>query len=327
MTTPARTALLVVSFDAADLLARHLAAVGWAEAGITVVVVDNFAGAPARRRVSELAAEQGWTLVAVDGNPGFGAAVNRGAAAARAAGCDVVVLLNPDAAADPATVEALAAVVRADPAVAVSPRVVTSTGAVAYRGSQWSRRDGRIRGLPPAATGVTERWLDDDLRGQLPGPARGWLTGACLAVHLDTFAAVDGFDERYFLYWEDIDFSDRLLEAGVRLLVRLDLTVVHDEGGTHGPGTGSPRKSNLYYRWNCRNRLAFAAFRLPRRDAWRWVATTPVQSAAILMRGGRRQVVESPTVVAAAVRGSLAGVALVARTSLRPRRGAGDGPR
>ena len=48
-----------------------------------------------------------------------------------------------------------------------------------------------------------------------------------------------GFDDEYFLYWEDVDLSYRCTRAGGALLVRQDLEVLHDVGGTQEPTAGS----------------------------------------------------------------------------------------
>lgn len=41
-----------------------------------------------------------------------------------------------------------------------------------------------------------------------------WLDGACLMVNNAAFRGIGGFDERYFLYWEDVDLSLRMRRAG-----------------------------------------------------------------------------------------------------------------
>jgi N-acetylglucosaminyl-diphospho-decaprenol L-rhamnosyltransferase len=54
-----------------------------------------------------------------------------------------------------------------------------------------------------------------------------WLNGACLLVRRQAFERLGGFDERYRLYCEDVDFCLRLRLAGWKLAV-LDVTVIHD---------------------------------------------------------------------------------------------------
>ncbi|MGE0312625.1 MAG: glycosyltransferase [Lautropia sp.] len=55
-----------------------------------------------------------------------------------------------------------------------------------------------------------------------------WLAGMFLLFRSDAFRQIGGFDERYFLYIEDVDISSRLRLAGWRLRQCADATVVHD---------------------------------------------------------------------------------------------------
>ena len=47
-----------------------------------------------------------------------------------------------------------------------------------------------------------------------PSAPPGWLSGSCLLLRRDAFDSVDGFDPRYFMYFEDVDLGDRLGKAG-----------------------------------------------------------------------------------------------------------------
>ena len=296
--------VVVVNYGSHDLLADNLSAGFEAEAGARVYVVDNFLDAAERDAIGHLCDERGWTLVPLGENLGFGHGVNIGARHAFGDGADVVVTLNPDAVADPVTLRALADGVREDPMSVAAPLIVTSTGRPWFRGSQVSLRTGAIRGgWNPA---------DDDVEW------KNWLTGACLAFDRATFQATGGFDPDYFLYWEDVDFSRRAVEAGRHLVVREDLTVIHDEGGTHGDAPASNAKSALYYFHNTRNRLRFGR-RFHSGNFGEWLAVTPRESLAIWRRGGHRQLITEPGGAVAAVRGALAGIRDTARGGLGPR--------
>lgn len=292
-------AVVVVNYGSSELLRRNLVPLG--RTGLPVVVVDNSSTPAERRVVTELAREEGWELVLLPDNRGFGGGVNAGVAAARAHGCTTFLLLNPDAAVERAAVDQLTERSLADPLALLSPRIVDSDGLVYFAGSRLRLRDGRTgrRVTDPAA----------------PAAVRPWLTGACLVVHGELFDRLGGFDDAYFLYWEDVDLSYRAQLAGGRTVLCDDLVAVHDEGGTQQRrGEG---KSDVYYYWNCRNRLAFAARHLGRRAMLRWLLHSPAVGVEIVLQGGRRQLLRSPRPLLAAARGSLAGARLVARAAFR----------
>jgi len=59
------------------------------------------------------------------------------------------------------------------------------------------------------------------------GPEVDWLAGMCLIVRSSAFAAVGGFDERFYLYLEDADLCLRLQLAGWRIRQIDGATVIH----------------------------------------------------------------------------------------------------
>src|SRR3954468_14296785 len=288
--------VVVFSSASADLLRRNLAPARLAGPRVRVVVVDNYSTDENRRSVQELGRAHGWHVVAMPDNRGFGAACNAGVAAARELGCRAFLFLNPDAVISSATVAELRAHSLREPMAMISPQLVSSTGEVVFRVARTDLRDGRVGRRP-------------DTEGPRTNDPGDWLCGACVVVHDELLSRIGGFDEGYFLYWEDVDLGYRAVAAGGSVILREDLVAVHDEGGTHGPRQGRA-KSALYYRYNCRNRLAFAARHLDRRRLLRWVLATPAVSWEILLRGGRRQLLAQPSLAWAALAGSMAGLAL-----------------
>ena len=324
----ASLAIVVVNYASHHLLDAALAGHDARADDREVVVVDNFSGEQELAAVRELGRRHGWHVVASPVNAGFGAGVNLGVAAAARLGCDAVLLLNPDAVVEPAVVAALHDQVRADPLVAVAPRIVAPDGRVEFRGAQVSLRTGRIRSIAPDfGDDGRPRRIDGQLAGQVEPPVQGWLSAACLALSLELFDRCGGLAEDYFLYWEDVDLSRRIEQAGGGLLVRQDLVAVHSQGGTQAAGAGRAM-SATYYRYNASNRLRFAALHLPRRRVAAWMLRTPAESTQILLRGGRRQLLQSPRPLLAITWGSLAGLAVAARALLpRPCRRRPAGPR
>ena len=309
MSGTAPLAVVVVSFGSAELLRRNLAAAELPGPDVRVVVVDNFSTPANREAVEQLGAAQGWHVVGMPDNRGFGAACNAGVAAARQLGARTFLFLNPDAVITREVVAELRAHSLREPLALISPTLVDSDGRVVFRMARTDLRDGRVRSRPAAA-------------GSGPVDPGDWLCGACVVVHDDLLTRIGGFDEGYFLYWEDVDLGYRAIAAGGTVILREDLVAVHDEGGTHADGRPEGAKSALYYRYNCRNRLAFATRYLGRRQLLRWLLVTPAVSWEILLRGGRRQLLHSPGLLWAAVAGSLAGIGLALPalvTGARPR--------
>jgi len=295
--------IVAVNFAAADLLRRTLGAIRPINA--EVVVVDNFSTTDERRAITDLAADRAWNLVLMPDNRGFGPGVNAGVARARELGCQSLLLLNPDVEASVDVIEALRMASRIEPMALISPRTVDLEGKVTFSGSSLNLRDGRTGSATRAA-------------GSPPGTHLIWLTAACLAVSAQLWDRVGGLAEDYFMYWEDVDFNYRCAQVGATMILRDDLTVMHDQGGTQGPRHGRA-KSALYYFYNARNRMLFAARHLDRGPVWGWWWRTPKVTWEILLRGGRRQLVDRPSLLLAAARGGLSGMVIGAKALTRRR--------
>ena len=215
-----RTAVIVVSYDSAALLERTLARVAEDSPEARIIVVDNYSTPAAREDLVALASSRGWEAVLPETNTGFGGGMNLGAARARELGAGLLVLLNPDAVIARADLIRLVARAHADRLALVAPVLKDSSGRIVSDGIVVCLADGSMRSRRSP-------------RPIPPGGTQPWLSGACLALSADLFEAAGGLDARYFLYWEDVDFSARVLAAGGSLALVRDAVAVHDEGGTH----------------------------------------------------------------------------------------------
>lgn len=290
-------AVIVVNYGDPALVEANLGEDIDADDGAHVILVDNFSSAQSRDAARALCRARGWTFVPSE-NLGFGAGVNRGVAAARTLGHDALITLNPDAVASAEVLRSLASHLHDSPSSLVSPAMDSGDGLPHFRGAQVHRRTGQMR----------SSWSphDDD-----PEWAN-WLSGACLGFSATAFDVLGGFSEEFFLYWEDVDISRRAVEHGLRLDLREDLRIVHDEGGTQ-QSSDARAKSSTYYYYNVRNRLLFGRRHARGGDWARWVLATPGQSSLIWRRGGRRQFLTQPGGLLAAVRGAIAGSAQLLR--------------
>lgn len=295
--TPRPLAIVVVNYAAHRLLAVNLAGVARENTDAHIVVVDSFSSDAEQRAVATLARDLGWILVPTQENVGFGAGMNLGVAAAKQLGAEAFLLLNPDASIDGSSVRVLREALEEDADSLLAPMIYDGGGKVWFDGADLLLDSGRTQSVRRRATGVR---------------VEPWLTGACLMVSWQLWAKVGGFDERYFLYWEDVDLSRRVRQADGALRVVPEAKAVHDEGGTQTVGKGRGRaKSNVYYYYNIRNRLLFAGLHLGPEDRARWVRGSFSAAYEVLMRGGRRQMLRPVGALTAAVRGSWDGLALL----------------
>ncbi len=214
-----RCSVIIVTYNSG----RHIEACLRALAGqdCEIVVVDNASQDDTVARVKTRAREIPLQLIAVSRNIGFAAGVNHGA---RAAGGEVLLLLNPDAVAEPDAIDALL-------------ECVTTSGAAAGGGALLANDGGVAQGfvfrrLPTLASLLCEvllvnqlwpgnpvnrryRCLDADtsVPQEVEQPA-----GACLAVRRTVWDQLQGMDAAFYPVWfEDVDFCARLREAGEKI--------------------------------------------------------------------------------------------------------------
>jgi GT2 family glycosyltransferase len=246
-----RLAIVIVSFNARDDLTRALASLRDAppRTSHTIIVVDNGStdGAPDRVR-SEFPDVR---LLDAGGNLGFGRANNRGI---RESAGDHVLLLNPDTVVPAGAVDALVARLDADPSIAaIGPRLVDGQGRAELSfGAMYSPwTEGRRKlalALDARGVGPVRRWVE---RATRTPREPDWLTGACLLVRRSAGDAVGWFDERYFMYAEDVDLCAALRAAGGRVVFAPEVEVVHLRGRSGvtrpGPTRDAWRASHLAF--------------------------------------------------------------------------------
>jgi GT2 family glycosyltransferase len=214
-----------------------------------IIIVDNNS---TRGTVESLGREfPDIRVVSLSENRGFGAGNNKGAAATHG---EFLFFLNSDTLLLEDTPALLAAMMKADPQIAAcGPRLVNgdnsfqlSFGPDPSLLNEWKLRRIR-RGLQKRDTSVRARSESRFLRKR----EVDWLTGAALMVRRDVFEKVKGFDETFFVYFEDADLCRRIRELGLKVLFCPSSSVVHF-GGNRRLNLGSTvaleyRRSQLHY--------------------------------------------------------------------------------
>jgi len=249
-TRPSTTevAVVTVSYGSEDVLRPFLASLPAASAHpLAVIVADNKTDA-ADNVVARLSAEAGATYLPLATNCGYGGAINR-AVAALPAEIEWVVVSNPDVTVNPGAIDTLLDSIRGHELVgSVGPRILSSDGSL-YPSA---------RSIPSLRSGVghalfanvwpNNPWTRGYRRESLGAVVRrdaGWLSGAFLIVRRSVFDKLAGFDEGYFMYFEDVDLGYRIGRLGLRNVYEPAATVVHT--GAHSTTSDSRRMARAHH--------------------------------------------------------------------------------
>ena len=229
---PMSTAVLIVNYRAYGDLTRCLASLAPNIGNDDEVVVVDYESNAAALAAAVRDHPRVITLPLSD-NRGFAAGVNLAAAKTRA---PYLLLLNPDTIVEGPVVRELETWLASQHDVGVAGACVINV-------------DGSVqptaRKFPDATTllGGRSTWLTSRFpqnwfsRRNLvglgsPGPVDvDWLSGACLMTRRDLFDRLGGFDESFFMYWEDADYCLRAASAGFRRTY-LPTSSVRHVGGT-----------------------------------------------------------------------------------------------
>ena len=206
-------AVAVVNYNTRELLRGALAS-AMADGAREIVVADNGStdGSAEMVRAEFPSVE----LVVDRSNPGYGAASN---AAIRRTRADYVLLLNSDTLLPAGALAALASYLDREPRVGmVGPRLRGADGRLEHSCHdfptplvsllEYSWVGDIVKALPVVRRRYARSWAHDR-------PRRiDWVTGAALAIRRRAFDDVEGFDESFFMYFEEVDLAYRMLEAG-----------------------------------------------------------------------------------------------------------------
>lgn len=228
--TEALVDVVVVAYHPGPTLAAFL---GSAADGpvATVTVADN----SPEDETSRLAAEAARAVhLPLEGNRGYGSGANVGAAVGSA---PWILVSNADIELHPGAIGALVAAGEADARIGtVGPQVLETDGSL-YPSARplpglWLGAGHAVFGRIWPGNPWTRRYrLRLDPSG---GPVdAGWLSGSCFLVRREAWDSVGGFDEGFFMFFEDVDLGRRLGKAGWRSVWTPSAAVTHLGGHSY----------------------------------------------------------------------------------------------
>lgn len=228
---PPRTAVITVSYGSGDVLEAFLRTLReFHGQNQSVVVVDN---RPDAHNVRELAARFGAAYVPLPENPGYGAGMNAGVRALPDE-FDMYFFCNPDVSFLAPTIDQLALALVQDPSAgSIGPQLLNDDGSV-YASA---------RNIPSFSTGVghaifsriwpSNPWtrVYQDATNYSSRRRAGSLSGAAVMVKRTVYESIAGWDEGYFMHFEDIDLGYRIGLAGLDNIYEPAVSVHHS--GAH----------------------------------------------------------------------------------------------
>lgn len=281
--------IVLVNWNSGALLRSALASIARHHDNLVgkVVVVDNFSSDDSMANIDMNGCEFSLNVISNGGNFGFGAACNQGAKIGES---EYILFLNPDAQLFDGSLRIpLSYMQKAEnSSVGISGvQLIDSNGKV----SRTCARFPKVSLLFSQALGLNKfPWL------------RSWsqhmgewdhandrevdqLIGAFFMIRRSIFEKLNGFDERFFVYFEEVDLSYRASQSGWRSVYLAGAQAFHAGGGT----SAQVKASRLFY--SLRSRLLYSFKHFSFLSAWALVGITlfiePVSRAVFsLMRGG-----------------------------------------
>jgi GT2 family glycosyltransferase len=236
-------AVVIVSYNTRDHLHACLETIPFAEAS-EVIVVDNASTDGSSEMVR---AEFPWVrLIVSSTNSGYGSAANQGMAACLA---PYVLLLNGDTRLAPGALHSLSQYLDRHPrAAVVGPRLVNVNGSLQASCYPFptplsifleeSTLGRFVRFVPILRDRYLRTWAYNDSQ-RVP-----WALGAALALRREAVDDAAGFDESFFLYYEEVDLCLRLWSAGWEVHFTPVTTVTHVGGAS-----SDQRRTEMSVEW------------------------------------------------------------------------------
>jgi N-acetylglucosaminyl-diphospho-decaprenol L-rhamnosyltransferase len=232
-------AVVIVTYKSARLTIQSLRSLESERASsglnIRAIVVDNASGD--FPTIQQALAPNGWsswvTLVLAPSNGGFAYGNNLGVQHAYSAATpDYIYLLNPDAEVRPGAISSLVRFLDARPDAGIAGSSFEYLDGrdwpIAFRfPTIWSElSEGLQVGL---VARLLKKWIVARRMTRVTQPT-DWICGASMMIRPAVFTAIAGFDENYFLYFEETDFCNRARKAGFSTWYVPESRVMHIMG-------------------------------------------------------------------------------------------------
>ena len=211
---------LIVNYNSADLISRLLESVGYKN-NFQAVIVNN---SPEDENIANFKSD--WVhIIEPQANLGFGRACNLGLNYILKQNSQAIVwLLNPDAYFDSDQEQSVSSIDKAiaffqnHPQISIlGTTVYNAAGELTSAGGKFTPDTAALEIITNLPQNLHQDYIKTD-----------WVSGCSLLINLANFQAVPQFCDRFFLYYEDLDFCLRYSQQGHQVAVTHLLKVFHD---------------------------------------------------------------------------------------------------
>jgi GT2 family glycosyltransferase len=187
---------------------------------VEIIVVNN----DYRENLDFLGGYQNLTIVNLPDNIGFGAANNVGVKKSTG---KYILFLNPDTIMETANIDAILKKIKQDRQVGVMGIKVLDADKNIQK---WSigQEDVNLKSL------IKENLLSfKNKQLAINNAELSWVSGAAFIMSKQLFLQIGGFDEKFFLYYEDVDLCKRIRKQGKKIKISSEMVIIHFGGGSH----------------------------------------------------------------------------------------------
>ena len=295
--TPPRVAVVLVTYNSADVLPGALDSLVMTGVRLDAVIVADNASRDDSVKVAESAVNLPVRVVQLGRNAGYAAAINAGIAALDVDALDAVFVMNPDLRLRPDTLARLTADVQRPPYAIAVPRLLNVDGSL-QPSLRRAPSVGRavvaavIGGTAAGRIGRLGELITDPRAYEQAGPTV-WATGAAMLISARLVRELGPWDESFFLYSEETEYCLRAADHGYHVWYDPAAVAVHIGGeATVNPALAALTVVNKVRLFRQRNNAvkgwAFYTATLTG-EAIRAVAGRRISRAAVasLVRGSR----------------------------------------
>lgn len=252
------TWIVIVNYCTADLAIDCLRSLSLQVAdliNVRVMVVDNNSGDDSVVKLSAAIEQEGWSswakLMPLDRNGGFAFGNNASIRAilASSESVDYILLLNPDTVALPGAIRALTEFMDTHPEVGIAgSQLESASGSVDSSAHTFPTPLSELEAS--ARLGMLSRVLHRYVvtpPPQVLAHQCDWVSGASMIIRRQVIENIGLMDEKYFLYFEEVDFCRRAQQAAWQCWHVPASRVIHLEGASTGIRAKATRRAGYWY--------------------------------------------------------------------------------